>query len=310
MPTGIPPALNSCYPHRSATRPNSAGLHPGVFFGSDHWHQLEFDRDSFILLPTWGQVAPPLTMRFTTMCDPGPSGDGRFATTHWSLIVATREGGPADAREALAELCRAYWYPIYAYIRRSGHEADPARDLTQDFFAAWLERDLLGSVEPGKGRFRSYLLAACKHFLANRRQYERARKRGCGRVLASLDARDAEGRYLREPSHGLTAERIYERRWALTVLEVVLGRLGREMERAGKKPLFDLIAPALLGTGSSVPYARVASELAMTEGAVKIAAHRLRNRYRELLIEEVAATVGGREEVDDEIRNLFAALVE
>jgi DNA-directed RNA polymerase specialized sigma24 family protein len=236
------------------------------------------------------------------------SGNSRFATTRWGLIALARDGARAEAREALAELCRSYWYPIYAYIRRSGHAADPAADLTQEFFAAWLEWDLLGSVAPSKGRFRSFLLAACKNFLANRRQRERALKRGGGRSLVSIDRRDAEGRYLREPSHDITAERIFERRWALTLIEVVLGRLDGEMERAGKKPLFDRIAPALLGAGGSVPNARIASELGMTEGAVKVAAHRLRARYRELLVEEVASTVEGLEEVEEEIRDLFEAV--
>jgi RNA polymerase sigma factor (sigma-70 family) len=208
----------------------------------------------------------------------------------------------------LSELCRAYWYPIYAYIRRTGHEADAAQDLTQEFFAAWLERDLLRSVAEDKGRFRSFLLAACKNFLANHRQRERARKRGGNRVLVSLDLRDAEGRYLREPSHELTAERLYDRRWALTLLESVLERLGVEMEQAGKKLLFDRIAPALLGTGASAPFAAMAAELGMTEGALKVAAHRLRGRYRQLLSDEVGSTIDDRERVDEEIRDLFAAL--
>jgi RNA polymerase sigma factor (sigma-70 family) len=244
------------------------------------------------------------------MTSPGstPSGDGRFATTRWGLIAVAREGQSHEARQALSELCRAYWYPIYAYIRRTGHEADAAQDLTQEFFAAWLERDLLQSVAADKGRFRSFLLAACKNFLANHRQQVRALKRGENRMLVSLDLRDAEGRYLREPSHELTAERLYDRRWALTLLENVLARLGAEMEQAGKKPLFDRIAPALLGTGGSAPYAVIGAELGMTEGAVKVAAHRLRGRYRQLLSDEVGSTIDDCERVDEEIRDLFAAL--
>jgi DNA-directed RNA polymerase specialized sigma24 family protein len=233
---------------------------------------------------------------------------GHFTTTCWGDILKAREGTDPEARHALGELCRSYWYPIYVFIRRRGHAADVAEDLTQDFFAAWLERGFLASVGPEKGRFRSFLLATCKNFLANRRVRDNALKRGGGQAPLSIDIRDAEGRYLREPSHELTAERLFERRWALTLLEHVLARLGAEMEEAGKKPLFDLIAPALLGRGESAPYSRVAAELGTTENAVKLAAHRLRIRYRELLVEEVASTVSGRADVDNELRELFATL--
>jgi RNA polymerase sigma-70 factor (ECF subfamily) len=239
---------------------------------------------------------------------PTPGSEGRFTTTRWSLIAVARDAGSPEARQALAELCQSYWYPIYAYIRRSGHAVDSAQDLTQEFFAAWLERDLLGSVAPSKGRFRSFLLAACKHFLANYRRREQALKRGSGASLISLDFRGAEGRYVREPSHALTAERLFERRWALTLLDNVLGRLGGEMKRAGKKPLFDRLGPALLGSGESAPYARVAHELEMSEGSVKVAAHRLRARFRALLAEEVSATVADPDDIGAEVRDLFAAL--
>ena len=231
---------------------------------------------------------------------------GHFTTTCWGDVLKARESTEPEARQALGELCRSYWYPIYAFIRRRGYGADVAEDLTQDFFATWLERDFLASVGPEKGRFRSFLLATCKNFLANRRVHDNALKRGGGQVHLSIDIRSAEGRYLREPSHELTAERLYERRWALTLLENVIHRLGAEMQQAGKQPLFDHIAPALLGKGESAPYSRMAAELGMTENAVKLAAHRLRARYRELLVDEVASTVSGREDVDNELRELFA----
>lgn len=239
---------------------------------------------------------------------PAQHEDARFTTTRWALIATARGRDPNEARLALAELCRSYWYPIYVYIRRRGHPADLASDLTQEFFAAWIERDLLGSVAPERGRFRSFLLAACRHFLANRREHDGALKRGGGQPVASLDLRDAEGRYLREPSHDLGPERLFERRWALTVLESALDRLSEEMVRAGKGPLFERLAAALPGGGEAAPYARVATDLGMTEGAIKAAAHRLRGRFRELLVEEVAGTVDSREEVDGEIRDLFHAL--
>ncbi len=238
----------------------------------------------------------------------GSSGDDQFATTRWSLVELARGGDSPGARGAMAELCESYWYPVYAYVRRCGHSVDEAQDLTQEFFASWLARDLLGSVDSGKGRFRSFLLASCKHFLANRMVRKRALKRGGGRLALSIDLRDAEGRYLREPSHDLTADRLFERRWALTLLDQVLDRLGAEMERAGKGPLYSRLAPALLGTGASAPYARIAEELKMTEGAVKAAAHRMRRDFRDLLMEEVGRTVEDPGAIEEEIRDLFAAL--
>jgi RNA polymerase sigma-70 factor (ECF subfamily) len=208
----------------------------------------------------------------------------------------------------MAEICSAYWYPIYAYARRSGHAADQAQDLTQGFFASWLARDPLGSVDPGKGRFRSFLLACFQHFLAHHRDGLRAQKRGGGRPVLSIDLRDAEGRYVLEPSHQWTAERLYERRWALTLLDLVLGRLSAEMVARGQGPLFDRLAPAILGPGESAPHARIAEEMGMTQGAVKVAAHRMRTRYRELLIEEVRRTVEDAGEVAEEIRDLLEAV--
>jgi RNA polymerase sigma-70 factor (ECF subfamily) len=239
---------------------------------------------------------------------PGPSGDDRFATTRWSLVEVARGGDSPEARRALAELCSAYWYPVYAYARRSGHSTDQAQDLTQGFFASWLARDPLGPVDPAKGRFRSFLLACFQHYLANHRAGQRALRRGGGRAVFSIDLRDAEGRYVLEPSHEWTAERLYERRWALTLLDLVLDRLSAEMVARGKGPLFDLLAPALLGPGESAPYGRIAEELGMTEGAVKVASHRIRRRYLELLAEEVGRTVKDSGEVGEEIRDLLAAL--
>jgi RNA polymerase sigma-70 factor (ECF subfamily) len=239
---------------------------------------------------------------------PDSRGGWRFQSTRWSLVGLARDGEPDQARRAMAELCEAYWYPIYAYVRRCGHPADEAQDLTQDFFASWLARDPLGSVEAARGRFRSFLLAFCKHFLANRIAHDRALKRGGGRAALSIDLRDAEGRYVREPAHELTSDRLFERRWAIALLEQVLGRLGEEMRAAGKEPLFDRLGSALLGSAESAPYARVAEELGLAEGAVRVAAHRMRRRYRDLLVEEVGRTVDSPEAVDDEIRDLFAAL--
>jgi RNA polymerase sigma-70 factor (ECF subfamily) len=240
--------------------------------------------------------------------DPDRPLAGPFQTTHWSLVLAARARASPAARGALADLCAAYWYPLYAFVRRRGHDPDRAADLTQEFFAALLEKDYLRPVDRAKGRFRSFLLAACTHFLANQRDRAAARKRGGGRPPVSIDVRDAEGRYLAEPVHGLTAERLFERRWALTLLDGALERLGDEFRRAGNGPLYDRLKASLVGAEGAVAYAQVGQELGMSEAAVKKAAQRLRARYREVLRERIAETVGGPEQVEDEIRGLFAIL--
>ncbi len=217
-------------------------------------------------------------------------------------------GDPAEpeARDALAALCSRYWYPLYAFIRRRGHDPASAEDLVQGFFAALLEKDGLSSVDRSKGRFRSFLMAACCHYLSNRRDYERTLKRGRGRVFVPIDALDAEDRYQREPTHELTAERLFERRWATTLLDHVLARLGTELSADGKDRLFEALRPALLGSPEKVPYSRMAAELGCSESAARLAAHRLRTRYRALLRQEITGTVADPEDVDDEIRDLFA----
>jgi RNA polymerase sigma-70 factor (ECF subfamily) len=227
-------------------------------------------------------------------------------TTRWSLIVAAQQPAAPQAREALAELCRLYWYPLYAYIRGHGHDAAAAEDLTQAFFTHLLEKHALASVSPQRGRFRSFLLASCQHFLANERERANALKRGGGRVV-SLDLSDADGRYSREPDHAETAERLFERRWALGLLEHVLQQLRSEYEQTGKVPLFDALKGQLTGDGSE-PYALLAEELGLTESAIKSAVHRLRKRYGEILREQIRETVATDAEIDDEVRALFEAL--
>jgi RNA polymerase sigma-70 factor (ECF subfamily) len=233
---------------------------------------------------------------------------GQFPTTHWGLVLAARDRSAPEARAALAALCTTYWYPLYAFVRRKGHDAERAADLTQEFFARLLEKDYLQSVDPSKGRFRSFLLAACSHFLANQRDWADARKRGGGRPLVSIDVRDAEDRYRAEPAHDLTAERLFERRWALTLLEDVLDRLGFEFHRAGKGAFYDRLKVILVGAEEAISLSQVGRELGMTEAAVKKAAQRLRERYRELLRERIATTVEDPGQVEDEIRELFAIL--
>jgi RNA polymerase sigma-70 factor (ECF subfamily) len=243
-----------------------------------------------------------------TRSDGEPVGPRQFATTHWSVVLAARASDAVEAREALARLCEAYWYPLYAYIRRAGYCADMAQDLTQEFFARLLERDFLAAVDQDRGRFRSFLLAACRHFLANERDRERAQKRGGGRPVLSFHSRDAETRYSREPVDDLTPDRLFERRWALTLLDRVLGRLREEYCARGKGEQFDWLRTYLVGDRNALAYAEVARKLGTTPGAIKVLVHRLRQRYRELLHEEIAPTVETPEQVDEEIRQLFTAL--
>jgi RNA polymerase sigma-70 factor (ECF subfamily) len=221
-----------------------------------------------------------------------------------------RAGDPSAlaAHEALAELCASYWYPVYAFIRRQGHEPDHAQDLTQAFFVHLLEKGTLATADPSRGRFRSFVRTACAHFLADQRDRGRARKRGGDQIVLSIDARDAEGRYLREPTHNLTPERLFERAWALTLLQHVLERLGREYERAGQSTLFEQLKGVLTVGSPSIPYGTSAARLGMTKGAVQVAVHRLRRRYRAILLDEMAATLDDPTGVEDEVQELFAVL--
>jgi RNA polymerase sigma-70 factor (ECF subfamily) len=230
-----------------------------------------------------------------------------FATTHWSLVLAARKCDSADAQAALTSLCQTYWYPLYAYVRRQGHQPDDAQDLTQAFLARLLEKHYLKSADPERGRFRSFLLTAFKRFLSKERDRERAKRRGGGIKPLPLDFAVGERRYSLEPAYNATAERIYDQRWALTLLDRVFARLRVESDLAGKQKEFNRLKIYL--TGEAGPsYQEVAAELAMTEGAVKVAVHRLRRRYRDLVREEIAQTVAGPGDVDEELRHLFAAL--
>jgi RNA polymerase sigma-70 factor (ECF subfamily) len=232
---------------------------------------------------------------------------GRFASTHWSIVLQARDPASPQATEALASLCRGYWYPLYVFIRRQVGSADRAEELTQEFFARLLEKDFLASADQSRGRFRSFLLACCKHFLANQHDADRAQKRGGGRALFSLDLQAGQ-RYDLEPARDLSPEKLFERRWALTLLEQVLEQLGREYRQDGKGELYDRLRNVLVGDPDAAPYASIGETLGMTEAAVKKAAERLRRRYRDILREQIAQTVETPEQIDDEIRALFAAL--
>ena len=239
---------------------------------------------------------------------PSETGEGRFALTHWSVVLAAGRSDSTHARTALEKLCCTYWQPIYAYVRRQGHRSHDAQDLTQEFFSRLLEKKSLADVDRAKGRFRSFLLASLKHFLANEWDKAKAQKRGGGQLLISIDAQSAETACGIDPADQASAEKIFERRWALTLLDHALQRLRQEHVQEGKEHLFEQLKGTLTEASRSVRYAEIAAQLEMSEGAVKVAVHRLRQRYRELLRAEIADTVATPGEVEEEIRALFSAL--
>jgi RNA polymerase sigma-70 factor (ECF subfamily) len=236
------------------------------------------------------------------------SGDPQFHTTQWNRIAVAAGQEGAESRAALADLCQAYWYPLYAFLRRCGHSAEDARDLTQGFFAALLEKGYLADADRKRGRFRSFLLTAATRFAAKERDKAAAQKRGGGRRVLPLDFEEGERRYKHEPAHNWTPERIFDRRWALTLLDRTLARLRQEHESAGKLEQFEALKVFLAGESGAQRLAQLAEQQGTTEGALKVAVHRLRQKYRELLRAEIAQTVAGQEDVDDELNVLLAAL--
>jgi len=236
-----------------------------------------------------------------------PCGPAVFATTHWSVVLTAGQNDVPQAQDALEKLCQTYWYPLYAYVRRRGYARADAEDLTQAFFAWLLERNWLGGADQQRGRFRSFLLTSFSRFLANEWDKARTQKRGGGRMV-SLPFDVADTQCAREPVDNLTPEQSYEWRWALTLLEQVMNRLSAEFVTDGKAEFFEALKPCLLGERTKQPYAALASKLGMTEGSVKVAVHRLRQRYRQLLRDEIANTVAEPEEVEEELRYLFAVL--
>jgi len=224
------------------------------------------------------------------------------------VLAAGRDGAATDTRRALEELIRAYWFPLYAFVRRQGETPAGAEDMVQEFFTRLLERKDLARVDRAKGRFRSFLLAAMRHFLANEYDKNRALKRGGGASVIALDALDAEARYAVEPVDDMTPERLFDRRWALVVLEEVLARLGREYADTGKESLFHAIKDCLIPQRGDLSYAQTARCLGMSQGALRVAIHRMRRRYRDLLREEIAQTVDSPEQIEEEIAYLLNCL--
>jgi len=230
-----------------------------------------------------------------------------FGSTRWSLVLAAAAEGP-QAREALETLCRAYWLPIYAYVRRRSLNADDALDLTQAFFVMLLENRVIGAADQARGRFRAFLLTALRNFLTNEHERATALKRGGGRAVISIDAGTAEQSLRRDPQRTSTPEQECERRWALALLELVIERLSAEQAAAGRQTEFEALRLFLTGQDAEIRQADVARQLGMTEEALRAAVYRLRKRYRTLLRDEVAQTVNSTDEVDDELRRLFEAL--
>ena len=231
-----------------------------------------------------------------------------FATTRWSLVLDAGAELTPQGREALATLCELYWYPLYAYLRRRNHSAEDAQDLTQGFFARLLEKHALHIVDPARGRFRSFLLASLDNYVSNERDRDRAQKRGGGTPPISLDATTAEERYSREPADPWTPEKIFDRNWALTLLDRVLTRLRTDLHAEGKGELFDHLKVYLSGEQGAPSYHEAGTALGMSEGAVKVAVHRLRRRYRDLLYDEIAQTVSTQEEIALELQYLMESV--
>jgi RNA polymerase sigma factor (sigma-70 family) len=231
-----------------------------------------------------------------------------FDTTHWSVVLAVSQSDTTRARDALAQLCQTYWYPLYGYVRRRGYSAPDAQDLTQAFFARLLEHHSFASASPELGKFRAYVLTAMKHFLASEWKHRRAQKRGGGSWMLSLDWAVAEARFDLEPATHTSPDKLFEKQWAVTVLQDVLNRLEREYQAEGKTELFAVLKQTLLGLREAQPYAELAVKLGLNESAVKVSVHRLRKRYRDLIRDEIANTLDDPREVEAEMRYLFQVL--
>lgn len=232
----------------------------------------------------------------------------RFATTRWTLVLAAADSGDPGADDALASLCEIYWPPVYSYVRHRGESEEDAQDLTQEFFLRVMEKSYLRAANPERGRFRSFLLAAVKNFMSNEWDRRTAKKRGGGRLVIPLEVESEENAYRIEPRYDRTPEAVYEKRWALTVLERVLGLLAEEMRSSPLGHRFERLRPFLLEGGSGASYREVAAELGMTESAVRVAIHRMRKRFGLLLREQVAQTVEDPGAIDDEIRYLLSVV--
>ena len=254
------------------------------------------------------EVHEGILIGMSTSALDAPTGAQWFATTHWSVVLAARDGDSLGASEALNDLCRAYWPPLYSYIRRQGHDVAEAQDLTQEFFARLLKRDYLARLDHQRGKFRSFLLAFLKHFLSEQREKANAQKRGGGHALLSLDAAEGEEGYLSEPPDELTPEQIFERRWVQTLVQRAFDRLAAEYVKVDNAALFEALKDFQPRRAGSLTYAQIAAGLGTTEAAVKSAMQRMRQRHREILREEISHTVTSPMEMEEEIRHMREVL--
>ena len=240
--------------------------------------------------------------------DPAESPRSLFVTTRWSVVIAARDKASPASREALEVLCRGYWYPLYAFVRRLGHSAHDAQDLTQEFFSRLLQKHWLDAAAQDRGRFRTFLIVAMKRFLANEWDRTRAAKRGGGQTCVPLDTEFAEARYAQEPAASIAADFLYERRWALTLLDQAMAALRSEYERDGRGVDFGILKEFLIAERGAIPYAEIASRLGNSEGAARVAVHRLRKRFREVFRETIAETVTNPGDVEAEVRYVVEIL--
>jgi RNA polymerase sigma factor (sigma-70 family) len=238
----------------------------------------------------------------------GPRAAPIFVTTHWSVVLTASRQDTTRAQAALEHLCRLYWYPVYHFVRRQGHSVHDAQDSTQEFFARLLEKNWLADADQSRGRFRSFLLVMVKRFLVGEWRKASAQKRAGNLHALPLPLDTAESRYALQPAQAQSPEDAFEKQWALALLDHVVGQLSADYGREGNARLFEVLKPALTGSRETQPYAELAATLELSEGAVRVAVHRLRQRYRERLRAEVAGTVGSPAEVDSELRHLFRAL--
>jgi RNA polymerase sigma factor (sigma-70 family) len=239
---------------------------------------------------------------------PAGAGQRTFVTTHWSVVLQAGSTQGLSAYEALSQLCEAYWFPLYAYVRRRGYSPEDAQDLTQEFFARLLAHNWIADADRNRGRFRTFLLTALNRFLSNEWDRARAQKRGGTAPVVSFDTAVAEGRFQADAGSGMTPDRQYDRQWAMTLLERALARLGTECQQGGKAAEFEVLSPYLTAERGSIPYASLAAVLGGTEAAARQAVHRLRKRFREVFHDEIAQTVESPAETEDEIRYLLSTL--
>lgn len=231
-----------------------------------------------------------------------------FNTTRWSVVLAAGDSSAPGSFEALTHLCQAYWFPLYSYVRRRGYSSHDAQDLTQSFFATFLEKERFGRANQSRGRFRTFLLTSMKYFLSDENDRRLSKKRGGDREIVSIDENIAESRYQSDPSDGASPDLLFEKRWAITLLNQVIDQLREEFRQSGKVELFDEFKSFLWGDQTTTPIKEIATQLKMTEGATKVTMHRIRKRYRERLRQTIADTVESPDEIDNELRYLARVL--